>query len=225
MVAEDLDLNLERDDEIPLGVQLAWQLRARILAGDVRPGDQLPSARDLAEHTGVNVNTVRTVLARLAAEGLVEIEHGRGTFVSREVNGEALAVDIAAEAAAAAVSAGLDPRRVAAAMYSAPPVDERRRLRAEIAALERRLADLRLARLGAQQATEPPRPAPGARLQTAAELRATRDTLAARLEALLSGTAVGDRPEPAGEPAAAEEGRTTSTPLPGGPTLRISYGW
>ncbi len=229
MVAEELDLNLDRDGELPLGVQLAWQLRARILAGDVRPAEQLPSARELAEYTGVNVNTVRTVLARLEAEGLVEIVHGRGTFVSREVNGEALAVDIAAEAAAAAMSAGLDPRRVAAALYSAPPVDERRRLRAEIAALERRLADLRLARLGAQKIADPPRVA-GARLQTAEELRETRDTLAARLEVLLSdaGQAAPSAErsvEPASDVVGSEEGRTTSTPLPGRPRMRISYGW
>jgi DNA-binding GntR family transcriptional regulator len=42
----------------------------------------MPSVRELAESAGVNVNTVRSVYARLEAEGLVRSEHGRGTFVA-----------------------------------------------------------------------------------------------------------------------------------------------
>ena len=48
----------------------------------LRPGDRLPSVRELARTAGVNVNTVRSVYARLEAEGAVQSEHGRGTFVA-----------------------------------------------------------------------------------------------------------------------------------------------
>ena len=46
------------------------------------PGDRLPSVRELAEAAGVNVNTARSVYARLESEGVVRSEQGRGTFVS-----------------------------------------------------------------------------------------------------------------------------------------------
>src|SRR3712207_8377593 len=45
----------------------------------LRPGEQLPSVRRLAEVAGVNVNTVRTVYERLEGEGFVATHNGRGT--------------------------------------------------------------------------------------------------------------------------------------------------
>ena len=45
------------------------------------PGDRLPGLRDVAEATGVNVNTVRTVYQRLEREGLIDSQQGSGTFV------------------------------------------------------------------------------------------------------------------------------------------------
>ena len=72
---------LDRESGVPLGVQLGEKLR-RLVADDVlRPGDQLPSVRQMAGLAGINVNTVRTVYARLEREGLLSSEHGRGTFV------------------------------------------------------------------------------------------------------------------------------------------------
>ena len=44
-------------------------------------GDRLPSERTLAEDLGAGRTTVRLVLVKLAAEGLVRAEHGRGYFV------------------------------------------------------------------------------------------------------------------------------------------------
>src|SRR5947208_675208 len=76
-----LDLKLDRESDIPLGTQLSWKLRGAIAAGALRPGDRLPAVRELASAAGVNVNTVRTVYARLAARHEIVSEHGRGTFV------------------------------------------------------------------------------------------------------------------------------------------------
>ena len=45
------------------------------------PGDRLPSERTLADDLGAGRTTVRLVLIKLAAEGLVRAEHGRGYFV------------------------------------------------------------------------------------------------------------------------------------------------
>lgn len=57
------------------------QLADVIVAGEVPPGGQLPSERDLAERLGVSRPTVRAALARLAASGLVETRQGGGSTV------------------------------------------------------------------------------------------------------------------------------------------------
>ena len=46
-------------------------------------GDQLPTERALAEQLGASRSTVRTVLSRLDAEGLIWAEHGHGTFARK----------------------------------------------------------------------------------------------------------------------------------------------
>jgi len=59
----------------------AEQIRDRILRGTLRPGDRLPSERDLAVSFDVAYLTVRQALHQLSKEGFVERHHGRGTFV------------------------------------------------------------------------------------------------------------------------------------------------
>lgn len=104
---------VDPEDELPLGVQLAWRLRALIAAGRLSPGERLPSVRALAGWAGVNVNTVRGVYTRLEADGLVLTEHGRGSFVAESTGGSPEVERIAAEAIASAADAGVDARDVA----------------------------------------------------------------------------------------------------------------
>jgi len=59
----------------------ADRVRGAILRGEVRPGSVLPGERDLAEDLGVSRLTLRSALARLEAEGLVQPVHGSGTRV------------------------------------------------------------------------------------------------------------------------------------------------
>lgn len=63
--------------------QLADALRAAIDAGEIGPGEQLPSERALMDQSGTARGTVRQAIAQLKVEGLIEIEHGRGAFVRR----------------------------------------------------------------------------------------------------------------------------------------------
>jgi DNA-binding transcriptional regulator YhcF (GntR family) len=102
------------DDELPVGVQLSWRLRTLIRSGRLSGGDRLPSVRELAEWSGLNVNTVRAVYARLEAEGLIETRHGAGTFV-RETPASPEVERIAADAIAEAEAAGVSARDVAIA--------------------------------------------------------------------------------------------------------------
>jgi DNA-binding transcriptional regulator YhcF (GntR family) len=118
-VAPHLALSVERDDEIPVGVQLAWKLRGLIGAGQLGAGQRLPGVRELAEQAGVNVNTVRTVYARLEQEGVIVSRHGRGTFVADHVQPSADVERLAADAVEKARAAGLPPRAIAHAIYAA----------------------------------------------------------------------------------------------------------
>jgi DNA-binding GntR family transcriptional regulator len=56
-------------------------IRTRIASGELRRGDRLPSERDLVAELAVSRSTVRLVLVKLTAEGLIEPQHGRGYFV------------------------------------------------------------------------------------------------------------------------------------------------
>lgn len=62
-------------------------MRARIAAGEWAPGAALPSEQALAEQHGVAMATLRRALELLAAQGLVERLHGRGTFVRASLTG------------------------------------------------------------------------------------------------------------------------------------------
>src|SRR3954453_8691150 len=108
---------LDRESDVPLGTQLAWKLRGAIAAGTLRAGDRLPPVRELATEAGVNVNTVRAVYARLAEQGVIVSEQGRGTFVSGSAGGPDLA-ELVERAAGEARRHGIDPRELAAVLYA-----------------------------------------------------------------------------------------------------------
>jgi GntR family transcriptional repressor for pyruvate dehydrogenase complex len=62
--------------------QIVEQIEESILAGRLKPGDQLPAERELAEQFGVSRTAVREAVKALREKGLVEAYPGRGTFVT-----------------------------------------------------------------------------------------------------------------------------------------------
>ena len=58
------------------------QIRALIAAGQLRPGDQLPTIRQLAADLRVNYNTIARVYLDLDRDGVITTQRGRGTFVA-----------------------------------------------------------------------------------------------------------------------------------------------
>lgn len=100
-------------DELPVGMQLSWRLRALIATGRLGAEEKLPSFRRLAEWAGVNLNTVRAVYAGLEEAGLVVSRQGQGTFVAGEAEAAPQLEEIAIDALRRARAAGLDSRDLA----------------------------------------------------------------------------------------------------------------
>ena len=62
--------------------QIVQQIEESIVKGDLKPGDQLPAERDLAQRFGVSRTAVREAVKALREKGLVEAYSGRGTFIT-----------------------------------------------------------------------------------------------------------------------------------------------
>jgi DNA-binding transcriptional regulator YhcF (GntR family) len=120
----ELAAAIDRDADVPIGLQLGWALSARIHDGELRPGQRLPGLRELAQESGLNVNTVRAVYQRLEQRGLLESQQGSGTFVASTFRRPSAVGAIAADAAREAEAIGVDPREVAAALYVAMPRED-----------------------------------------------------------------------------------------------------
>lgn len=183
---ESTPFRIDPDDELPVGLQLSWRLRALIQTGELAAGERLPSFRRLAEWAGVNVGTVRVVYESLERDGIVVTRHGQGTFVSDGVEARPELEEIASEALRRAEEAGIGPRELAiVAMASAGLAEEesetlevRQELRRQIARLEAELASY-TGHLIADLPTAPRRAV--AHVAGVEELERTRDTLIAQL--------------------------------------------
>ena len=70
------------DDTRPIWIQLADSFRARITDGTWKPGQKIPSVRDLAIEAGTNPNTVQRALAALDDEGLTVPKRTAGRYVA-----------------------------------------------------------------------------------------------------------------------------------------------
>jgi len=74
-------LDLEFSTSIPIYLQIIEEFKRQIATGQLRPGDKLPSQRDLAAQLKVNANTVQRAYREMEILGLVETLRGQGTFV------------------------------------------------------------------------------------------------------------------------------------------------
>jgi len=71
----------------PIYLQLMDQIKHAIETGALRPGDQLPTIRTLGEELVINPNTVIRAYRDLQHEGVIELRHGSGAFISDAVAG------------------------------------------------------------------------------------------------------------------------------------------
>ncbi len=235
---------IDRDADVPIGLQLGWALCARIHDGEFAPGQRLPGLREMAAASGLNVNTVRAVYQRLEQKGLLESQQGSGTFVASTLPRPSAIGTIAADAAREAEATGVDPRDVAAALYVAIPQDaqarprqgsageetddesavaRRRALRAQVATLERAIGEIEAEHPGVAPRPTATRRSRGPTLLSTEELEQVRSTLVHKLaavQAAIDEQAGGTQPaaqgpvETAADPASAKMPRTVALATP-----------
>jgi GntR family transcriptional regulator len=66
----------------PLHRQVTDQIREAVAGGDIRPGDRLPSIREMAKDLDISIITVKRSYADLEREGLIVTRSGLGSFVA-----------------------------------------------------------------------------------------------------------------------------------------------
>lgn len=72
------------DSERPVYIQLIEQIKSGIISGYFKPGDKVPSVRDLASQAGVNPNTMQKALAELEREELVYTNRTSGRYITSD---------------------------------------------------------------------------------------------------------------------------------------------
>ena len=75
-------VSIDARDKTPIYTQLERGLRAAMVTGRLRPGDQLPTVRQLAVELKINANTVARVYSELERAGAIETRRGVGSFVT-----------------------------------------------------------------------------------------------------------------------------------------------
>jgi len=69
---------------VPFYRQIIDQIKYAIARGDLKPGDQLPTVRQLAVDLAINPNTVSKAYSQLEILGILETQQGSGTFISTQ---------------------------------------------------------------------------------------------------------------------------------------------
>jgi len=77
-----MKLTIDPDSSVPIYVQIEDTIHSLIAAGQLRPGEQLPTIRELAADIRVNLNTVARAYLELDREGVISTQRGKGTFVT-----------------------------------------------------------------------------------------------------------------------------------------------
>ena len=75
-------IHLDPRDPTPIYAQLDRAVRVAVATGKLKPGDQLPTVRQLAVDLRVNANTVARVYLTLERDGIVATKRGVGTFIA-----------------------------------------------------------------------------------------------------------------------------------------------
>ncbi len=116
-------IQIKRSEPISIHNQLLEQLKYHIESGAWKPGDQLPTVREMAQSLRINYNTIRLAYQELERQGYLVSEQGRGTFVAKDANPrperqQEILLDLIDEALIKAKGLGITPEEFASTAYS-----------------------------------------------------------------------------------------------------------
>ena len=82
MTNKRLTLQIDFRSGLPIYTQIVNQVQTQVAGGVLKPGDQLPTVRALAEELRVNFNTVARAYRILDEERIISTQQGRGTYIT-----------------------------------------------------------------------------------------------------------------------------------------------
>jgi GntR family transcriptional regulator len=89
-------ISINEQDMQPLYLQIIAQVKEQVRKGTLKPGDELPSVRELADSLGINMHTARSAYLRLRDQGIINLRLGRRAVVAR-VNKPAHTIEMETE--------------------------------------------------------------------------------------------------------------------------------
>jgi len=82
MTNKKLNLQIDFRSGLPIYTQIVNEIQAQVVTGVLKPGDQLPTVRALAEDLRVNFNTVARAYRLLDEARIISTQQGRGTYIT-----------------------------------------------------------------------------------------------------------------------------------------------
>ena len=81
-----MELQVDVESGVPLYVQLVDRIKQMVVSGQLQPGQQLPTIRQLAADLRINYNTVGRAYSILDEEGVISTQQGRGTYITSRLD-------------------------------------------------------------------------------------------------------------------------------------------
>ena len=88
MTEKKLTLHLDFHSGLPIYTQIVNQIQSQLANKIIKPGDQLPTVRALAEELGVNFNTIARAYRILDELRIISTQQGRGTYITENLSPE-----------------------------------------------------------------------------------------------------------------------------------------
>lgn len=76
-----MELRIDPDGAVPIYVQIVHTIKHHVATGKLKPGEQLPTVRELATSLRINPNTVARAYDQLDSDRVITTQPGRGTYV------------------------------------------------------------------------------------------------------------------------------------------------
>lgn len=76
-----MDIRIDPDSAVPIYQQIVHSIKHQVATGRLKPGEQLPTVRELAADLRINPNTVARAYDQLDSDSVISTQQGRGTYV------------------------------------------------------------------------------------------------------------------------------------------------